>query len=336
MDDLAATGAWLLVGAAALIAAGLASAWAVRLYLRMAEKRGWGQPVREDGPQAHLKKRGTPTMGGVAFMPVALVGAAAAMVLWRWGAAWCAGVLVAGLGMALIGFWDDATKIIGGKPQGVKARWRLLAQFAVAAAAVAAIGGQWFAQWLSHGWLGTLPLDSYALVAGPIQVLLIVGCVNAVNFTDGVDGLAAGTVALAAGGMAFCAFVQHVSGLVVAMLVLAGACLGFLVYNRNPAKVFMGDVGSLGIGGMLAAAAVALRIEFAFFLLGGIFWIEMASVIGQVISFQTTGKRILKMAPLHHHLELSGWSEKKIVAVAYVVQIVLSIATVALVWKVHL
>jgi phospho-N-acetylmuramoyl-pentapeptide-transferase len=98
----------------------------------------------------------------------------------------------------------------------------------------------------------------------------------------------------------------------------------------------MGDVGSLGIGGMLAAAAVALRIEFAFFLLGGIFWIEMASVIGQVISFQTTGKRILKMAPLHHHLELSGWSEKKIVAVAYVVQIVLSIATVALVWKVHL
>lgn len=335
MHDLGAIPAWLVLGVAALLVSGLASAGTVKLYLRMADKHGWGQPVRADGPQAHLAKRGTPTMGGVAFMPVAVAGAAIAAAPWWWSRPWCAGVAAAGLGMALIGFWDDATKVMGGKPQGVKARWRLLAQFVVAAVAVTVIGeGGWFVGWASHGWLGTLPLDAYVWVTAGVRVLLIVGCVNAVNFTDGVDGLAAGVVAVAAVGLAVCAFARGASGLVVAMPVLAGACLGFLVYNRHPAKLFMGDVGSLGIGGMLAAAAVALRIEFAFLLLGAIFWLEMASVVAQVISFKLTGKRILKMAPFHHHLELSGWSETKIVRVAYLTQGVLSVATVALVWAV--
>jgi phospho-N-acetylmuramoyl-pentapeptide-transferase len=317
-----------------VVVIGLVSMAACRAYLLLAERRGWGQPVRSDGPQAHLAKKGTPTMGGIAFMPVAL-GTALVGVVWRFdnGAVGVA-VLVAGLGMALIGLWDDATKVIGGKPTGVKARWRLIAQFVVATAAVALMhhADAMGTGAPSAGWLGAWPLGTVASSA--IQVLILVGCVNAVNFTDGVDGLAAGTVAIAALGLAFSLPALTAAG--VAMPVLAGACLGFLVYNRHPAKVFMGDVGSMGIGGMLAAAAVALRIEFAFLLLGAIFWLEMASVIAQVISFKLTGKRVLKMAPLHHHLELSGWSEKKIVRVAYAVQVLLSVATVALVWAVAL
>ncbi len=250
------------------------------------------------------------------------------------------GLLLAALGLGAIGLLDDVAKLLGHRSTGVKARFRLAAQIAVASGAVALIeygwlglGGEPNLGWLGANWLP----EPWRWV---VQVAAIVGCANAVNFTDGVDGLASGTVAIAAVALAAIAVgmsaVLWPATVAVAFVLaaVAGACLGFLVWNWHPARMFMGDVGSMVLGGALGAAAVALRLEILLVILGGLFVLETLSVIGQVGSFKLTGKRILRMAPLHHHLELSGWREVKIVCTAYVAQVLLATVSVVLVARV--
>ncbi|MBC7287622.1 MAG: phospho-N-acetylmuramoyl-pentapeptide-transferase [Armatimonadetes bacterium] len=313
--------------AVALLAAA-ASIALCGFHLRLALARGWGQKVREDGPRSHLSKANTPSMGGVAFVAVIAISSIALAAAARTNGErmLVCGIAVAGVGLGLVGLWDDLSKITAGTSRGVPARWRILLQTAVASAAVALF---------EAARSGGVSVERFGFPVGlhdvseplafAVRVAAIVGCANAVNFTDGVDGLAASTVALAAAGMVpVCIFAGSLQALFVAAG-LAGAAAGFLVYNWHPARLFMGDVGSMTLGGTLGALAAAVGSELLLILLGGIFAIETLSVIAQVISFRLTGKRVLKMAPLHHHLELSGWSETKIVSWACVAQVVLSL-----------
>jgi phospho-N-acetylmuramoyl-pentapeptide-transferase len=319
--ELLRAAAWAGVGAALVIPA----AWG---YLGLARRRRWHQPVRPDGPQTHLAKRHTPSLGGVTFLLIA------AVPVWQWkvkggapspqGLTEVAGLLCAGLGLGLIGLWDDLAKLRQRRSRGVKARWRLAGQVAVAGLAVyfferARSGAAAATGWLGVGWIGA-PWATW------LRVAAIVGCANAVNFTDGLDGLAAGTVAIAAAGLASAGrLVGAEDPPLSALWALAGGCAGFLLFNWHPAKLFMGDVGSMFLGGLLGGSAVALRLELLLVVVGGIFVAETLSVIAQVVYFRLTGgKRLLKMCPLHHHLELSGWGEVKIVVGAYGVAVALA------------
>ena len=275
------------------------------------------QRVRDDGPPTHLAKSGTPSMGGIAILvAVVLVALVALSVLGKLNGR-IAAILAFAAAMALVGFADDYAKLVKRGPYGFKARYRIIVEVLLAAGLV------WY--------LGSSPAD--ALVPGltiefptawawlwPVfAVFVLVGSANAVNITDGLDGLAGGLVAICGVPLALACLGMGHGELGLLALVVSGASAGFLWSNANPAKVFMGDVGSMGLGALLGAIAVAARVEMLFALIGLIFVVEVLSVIGQVISFRTTGKRILKMAPLHHHLELSGWAEPTIVVRFWVI-----------------
>ena len=284
-------------------------------------KVGAVQRVRDDGPQRHLQKEGTPTMGGVLILPAAVIAMGVGGLLARlWSSA--EGVLLPAvpalvLGVALafaaIGLLDDWLKITRGRSLGLRARQKLALQVAGAIAFYLAI------LWLGRSEIGELVrvsprrvVGAFAL-GGVVSTLVIVATANAVNLADGLDGLAAGLCTIAFVALAVIAMGRPI-GLVVTMpaLSLAGACLGFLWFNRHPAKVFMGDVGSLALGAALAALTLFLGV---WVLIGVCLvpFLEEASVIAQVISFKSTGKRIFKMSPIHHHFELMGWSERKVV-----------------------
>lgn len=324
--EAAQEAAWLGT-AASFVAAAVISWLACRAYLATARRRGWGQPVRSDGPEMHLAKTGTPTMGGAAFIPAVLaVAVAAAQPVGGQRLVWP--VLAAAAGMALIGLADDLSKILAGKTRGIRARWRIVAEVLLGAAVVYSIDRVWGNASPETGWLGVGGLgEPWAFV---IRVCCVVGSANAVNFTDGVDGLAASLVFLASWALAICGLGAGTAGIGAALSACAGGCVGFLWFNRRPAQLFMGDVGSLGLGGLLGATAVALRVEVLFILLGALFAWETLSVILQVASFRLTRKRIFRMSPFHHHLELCGWSENAIVVTAVAIQAVLAAATVGL------
>lgn len=281
----------------------------------------FGQNIREDGPKRHLKKAGTPTMGGIIF----LVGIVAASLLSAEQPTSVEMIAVVGsmLGFGLIGFIDDFIKVVMHRSLGLRAYQKLIGQIALAFALT------WAAvQLLGRGTDLIIPFTSIHLELGwfyyPFVAFIIVGITNAVNLTDGLDGLAAGTTLISAlcymliallgatqgGGVAVLA---HESDLAVFAAALAGGCLGFLRFNKYPARVFMGDTGSLALGGALIGLAVLTKTELILLLLGGVYVIEAFSVIIQVISFKTTGKRVFKMSPIHHHFELSGWNEWKVV-----------------------
>lgn len=281
----------------------------------------FGQNIREDGPQGHLKKAGTPTMGGIIFL-VAIVVAA---LLSAEQPTSIEMVTVVGtmLGYGLIGFLDDFIKVVMHRSLGLRAYQKLIGQFTLA----------FILTWVAVRFLGrgtdlTFPFTSVHFELGwfyyPFVAFIIVGITNAVNLTDGLDGLAAGTTLISAlsfmliallgaaqgGGVAVLAYE---SDLAVFAAALAGGCLGFLRFNKYPARVFMGDTGSLALGGALVGLAVLTKTELVLILLGGVYVVEALSVIIQVISFQTTGKRVFRMSPLHHHFELLGWNEWKVV-----------------------
>ena len=296
--------------------------WVVPLLQRLKT----GQVIREDGPQNHLKKAGTPTMGGVFFVPVAVV---AALVMSSFAAPVVA-VCTLTLGYAAIGWLDDWQILRHKSNKGISPRMKLALQISF---------GALFCLWLAWNQSGSittiaLPL-SFALPLGllfwPLAVFVLVAESNATNLTDGVDGLAAGTAAIALLGLG--ALLAPTSpGLMVFCACMSGSCLGFLTHNRNPARVFMGDTGSLALGGALAAVALLTNTLWALFILSGIFFVETLSVMAQVGYYKATkgsdgiGKRLFKMAPLHHHLELSGWSELQVVAVFYTINVVLALA----------
>lgn len=270
----------------------------------------FGQSIREEGPKSHLLKAGTPTMGGVIILtaltvPMLIFFPTNPMV-------WLA--LVVTLGHGLLGFLDDFIKVVLKRNLGLKARQKLFGQI-VLAFALAYVATVYFGR-------GTdiwIPFWGEPIDFGPFYYVLIffvlVGTTNAVNLTDGLDGLAAGTTVVSSATYAFICYYFSRPELAAFCLAVTGACLGFLRYNIKPAKVFMGDTGSLALGGALAAVAVMTKTEFLLVLVGGVYVIETLSVMIQVFSFKTTGKRVFKMSPIHHHFELSGWSERKVVAV---------------------
>jgi len=302
----------LALWSCAIATAGLGY-WVVPLLLQLKT----GQVIREDGPQAHLKKAGTPTMGGVFFVPVAV----AVAPVWSGFTPEVVAVCVFTLGYGAIGWLDDWQILRHQSNKGISPRMKLAMQIGCAA-----LFCLWLA-WNQADRITTIALPfGFSLALGllfwPLAVFVPVAESNATNLTDGVDGLASGTSAIALLGLG--AMVAPTSpGLMIFCACMSGSCLGFLVHNRNPARVFMGDTGSLALGGALAAVALQTNTLWALFVLSGIFFVETLSVMAQVGYYKATkgpdgiGKRLFKMAPLHHHLELSGWSETQVVAAFY-------------------
>jgi len=306
-------------------------------------KQGKGQPIREDGPKTHLAKRGTPTMGGLMI----LAGIAVGTLFWanlKNPYVW----IVFGVTMAYgaIGFYDDYLKVTKRTTSGFGGRFRLLLEVIVAAIATYAI------MLLSKSNLAdvlTVPffknvvfhLGIFFVIFG---ALVITGAGNAVNFTDGLDGLAIVPVMIAAASFALIAYLignakfatylqlHHVPGtgeLAIICGAMIGAGLGFLWFNAPPAMIFMGDTGSLALGGLLGTVAVAVKHEIVLAIIGGLFVLETMSVIIQVISFKTTGKRVFRMAPLHHHFEQKGWSEPTVVVRFWIISVILALIGLA-------
>jgi phospho-N-acetylmuramoyl-pentapeptide-transferase len=267
----------------------------------------FGQEVRSDGPRSHLKKQGTATMGGLLIIGGA--GAASLLIAGHTREV----VLLVGIMVAcgLLGFSDDFVKIVLKRSLGVKARTKLLVQVLLGLLlAWAALTLHLDATVLIPftGLRVSLGVGFYAMVA-----CILVASTNAVNLTDGLDGLASGLVLVAAIAFVLFAWMTGQYGAAVFAGALGGACLGFLRFNRYPARVFMGDTGSLALGGALAGLAVLTHTELLLLILGGVFVLETLSVIIQVVSFKLTGKRVFRMSPLHHHFELSGWPETRVV-----------------------
>ncbi|GHF23127.1 phospho-N-acetylmuramoyl-pentapeptide-transferase [Kordiimonas sediminis] len=307
-------------------------------WLRTKQKKG--QPIREDGPESHIiAKAGTPTMGG--FMILLSLGVAT--FLWAdltnpyvWA------VIAVTLSYGTIGFLDDYLKVSKVSPKGVPGKLKLVAELLVAGAV---------AYWMTtlNGTSIGLPLiknGSYdlGLFYIPFVIFIIAGASNSVNLTDGLDGLAIVPVMIAAGAFGFIAYmvgntvyseylgILHVSGageLAVLAGALLGAGLGFLWFNAPPAMVFMGDTGSLALGGMIGSMAVVTKHEIVLGIIGGLFVLETVSVIVQVASFKLTGKRVFRMAPLHHHFEEKGWAESTVVIRFWIVAVILALIGLA-------
>ncbi|WP_288565198.1 phospho-N-acetylmuramoyl-pentapeptide-transferase [uncultured Veillonella sp.] len=273
------------------------------------------QSIREEGPESHQAKAGTPTMGG-AFMMVALIIGVALFAPWNVGTGM---LLFLTLGHCLLGFFDDFVKAVKKRNLGLTAKQKLLGQFILATVFCYCITEIMVVP--TTLWI---PVVDIQLQLGwgyyVLAFLIIVGATNAVNLTDGLDGLAGGTSAVAAIafsviGLMAASMTNSIGAESVAYFgaIVAAVCLGFLVYNVNPAKVFMGDTGSLALGGAFAAMAILTKTELLLVVIGGIFVMEALSVIIQVISFKTRGVRVFKMSPIHHHFELSGWAEQTVV-----------------------
>jgi phospho-N-acetylmuramoyl-pentapeptide-transferase len=311
--------------------------------IRWLRKLKVGQQVRDDGPQSHLTKQGTPTMGGILI----IAAVTASVLLWSdltnqyvWV------VLFSALSFGAIGFWDDYRKVVKKRSTGLTARQK----FGLQIAASLAIGlylyrfsGDPSAAHLSVPFFKRFVID-LGWFSIPFAVMVIVGSSNAVNLTDGLDGLAAGLVGIAAIANSIIVYVggnriiadylriQYIPGsgeLVVFCGALLGASLGFLWYNAHPAEVFMGDVGSLSLGGALGALAVVTKHELILVVTGGIFVAEAVSVMLQVASYRLTGKRIFKMAPIHHHFEQIGWPESKVIIRFWIVGIILALVSLS-------
>ncbi|HZR46926.1 MAG TPA: phospho-N-acetylmuramoyl-pentapeptide-transferase [Candidatus Manganitrophaceae bacterium] len=300
-----------------------------------------GQQVRTDGPKSHLSKSGTPTMGGVMILVAILV----STLLWadltnRY--IWL--VLFATAGYGLIGFWDDYLKCIRKNPKGLLPRYKFSLQILVAL--ITSLGlyrSPAYSTILSIPFFKNFTPDLGALYI-PFAILVIVGASNAVNLTDGLDGLVVGPITVTAiaymivayvtGHKAFSEYllIPHIEGageLSVFCGSVVGAALGFLWFNAYPASIFMGDVGSLPLGGALGTVAVISKHELLLVLVGGIFVIEALSVIFQVASFKSSGKRVFLMAPIHHHFELKGWKEPKVVVRFWIVSIILALLSLS-------
>jgi phospho-N-acetylmuramoyl-pentapeptide-transferase len=280
-------------------------------FIAFLRRREFGQNIREEGPAGHRTKAGTPTMGGlIIFLAIAVPFLILTDYDWQ-----SMGVFGVALACALLGFADDYTKIVRRRSLGLRGRTKLVITFAISLVL-------W---WVAHYKVGLpdtirLRVVDVTINAGllyPVFIYLVVaGSSSAVNLTDGLDGLAAGCTAivlLAYIGITFITVGPHTKDLALLAACVVGACIGFLWFNSFPASIFMGDTGSLGLGGAIAAMAVMTKTEVLLVLLGGIFVIEALSVAIQVFSFQTFRKRVFLMAPIHHHFELMSWSETKII-----------------------
>ncbi|MBL4807288.1 MAG: phospho-N-acetylmuramoyl-pentapeptide-transferase [Rhodobacteraceae bacterium] len=307
-------------------------------------KQGKGQPIREDGPESHiLAKAGTPTMGGVLILGAILV----STLLWaRFDNGYVWMVMFVTYSFGAVGFWDDYLKVSKQNHKGVSGKIRLALGGLVAI--IAAFWVMYLQTETLSGYLAFPIFKDTLLYLGllfvPFVMIVIVGTANAVNFTDGLDGLAIMPVMIAAasfgiisylvGHATFAAYldVHYVAGtgeLTIFVAALMGGGLGFLWYNAPPAAVFMGDTGSLALGGALGAMAVATKHEIVLSIIGGLFVVELLSVVIQVLYYKRTGKRIFLMAPIHHHFEKLGWGESQIVIRFWIISLILALVGLA-------
>jgi phospho-N-acetylmuramoyl-pentapeptide-transferase len=326
---------------AALTALALSLWWGPAVIRRLAQFKG--QPIRSDGPESHFSKAGTPTMGGGLILLTVL----ASVLLWgdlRNKYVWL--VLAVMVAFGAIGWYDDWIKIVRRDPNGLKSRWKYLLQSVFGLAA-----GVYLYMTADVPALTTFYVPMFKDLALPIGAGLvvlayfwIVGFSNAVNLTDGLDGLAImptvlvacalGVFAYASGHAQFSEYLQipRVPGageLVIICAAIAGAGLGFLWFNTYPAMVFMGDIGALALGAVLGTIAIIVRQELVLVIMGGVFVIETLSVMIQVASFKLTGKRVFRMAPIHHHFELKGWPEPRVIVRFWIISVVLVLVGLA-------
>lgn len=310
-------------------------------YIRYLQRKQMGQTIRDDGPKSHLSKKGTPTMGG----GLILLSITISTLLWcdlSNKNVWI--VLLTTLLFGVVGYVDDYRKVVKKNSKGLSGRQKILGQVIIALAAAYAI----------YVFRDTPPVLKFPIFKGwsihlgmlfiPFAAFVMVGSSNAVNLTDGLDGLAVGPtittsvtfliLAYCAGHVKIAEYLQipYIAGageLSIFCGTVAAACLGFLWFNTYPAQVFMGDVGSLALGGALSAVAVVTKNEILLALCGGIFVIEALSVMAQVASFKMTGRRVFKMAPIHHHFELKGWAEPKVIVRFWIISILLALITLS-------
>ncbi|WP_335870521.1 phospho-N-acetylmuramoyl-pentapeptide-transferase [Bacillus sp. 2205SS5-2] len=296
------------------------------LFIPFLRRLKFGQSIREEGPKSHLKKTGTPTMGGVVILLSIVITTFVMTLKFSAPGVEMYLLLLVTLGFGLLGFLDDFIKVVMKRNLGLTSKQKLVGQIVISIIFYVVFVQNSFSTEVS------IPLTNMSLDLGWFYVLFIifwlVGFSNAVNLTDGLDGLVSGTAAIAFGALAVLAWSQSQYDIAVFSVAVAGAVLGFLVFNVHPAKVFMGDTGSLALGGAFATIGILLKVEILLILIGLVFVVETMSVILQVISFKTTGKRIFRMSPLHHHYELVGWSEWRVVATFWLVGLVCAVLAI--------
>jgi phospho-N-acetylmuramoyl-pentapeptide-transferase len=297
---------------------------ALPLFIKYLKKHNMGQKIRQEGPDLHQHKMGTPTMGGVIVI-LTLVIIVWFLVPYNKYVLWS---LVATVGFGLIGLIDDLIKYLKKRSLGLLTRQKLFLQIIFALIVTYCVQ--------QNTDLGTeiwLPFFKNSINLGrmfiPFVVLVLVSSVNAVNLSDGLDGLAAGLIIIAMLSFALIAYVQNILPMSLFSLIVAFTSFGFLIYNFYPARIFLGDVGSLALGGALASVAIFTRTELFLLITGGVFAIETLSVILQVVSVKLRGKKIFKMSPIHHHFELCGWKEPKIIIRFWIAGIILAIIGIA-------
>lgn len=288
----------------------------------------FGQSIRDEGPKHHQAKAGTPTMGGIMIVLTLLL----TTLKFTLTSVDMTLLLLATVGFGLIGFADDFIKVVKKRNLGLRAKQKLLWQ--VALTVVLFAGLTWYWHQTGQSFEVTVPFTHLALNLGWFYALMLlivlVGTTNAVNLTDGLDGLLSGTAAMVFAAYAVYAYWHTDYDVALFSAAMVGALLGFLVFNRHPARVFMGDTGSLAIGGALAMVAVLTHSELGLVLFGFVFVLETLSVIIQVFSFQVFGKRVFRMSPLHHHFELSGWTEWGVVSAFWLASFLAAFGTLAL------
>jgi phospho-N-acetylmuramoyl-pentapeptide-transferase len=281
------------------------------IFIPFLRRLKFGQSIREEGPKSHQKKSGTPTMGGLMILLSIVITTFVMTGKFAEPTVKTYLLLLVTLGFGLLGFLDDFIKVVMKRNLGLTSRQKLLGQIIISAIFYFIFKQNEFSTVIS------IPLTDYSFDLGWFYILFVifwlVGFSNAVNLTDGLDGLVSGTSAIAFGAFAVLAWSLSQFEIAIFSVSVVGAVLGFLVFNAHPAKVFMGDTGSLALGGAIATVAILLKLEILLVVIGLVFVIETLSVILQVISFKTTGKRIFRMSPLHHHYELIGWSEWRVV-----------------------
>lgn len=304
------------------------------LIIPFLKKLKVGQTVREEGPKSHLQKTGTPTIGGIIIIASILVTSFTSGLINR--------DLLVALGatvaFGLIGFIDDFIKVVLKRSLGLRAYQKLGLQIVVAVflaiyqSSISVMGTKVIIPFIKGSLtFGNIVIPQYldlGILYIPFIAFVVVATVNSVNLTDGLDGLASGVTLIIAAFFALLAMNWGYTSLAIFSAAVTGACLGFLKFNSHPAQVFMGDTGSLALGGAISVVAILMNVALIIPIVGGIYFAESLSVILQVVSYKLTGKRIFKMSPLHHHYELSGWAETKVVIVFWIVTVVLCLVGV--------
>ncbi|MED3624321.1 phospho-N-acetylmuramoyl-pentapeptide-transferase [Neobacillus thermocopriae] len=293
------------------------------IFIPFLRRLKFGQSIREEGPKSHQKKSGTPTMGGIMILFSIIITTVVMTGKFSEPTVKTYLLLLVTVGFGLLGFLDDFIKVVMKRNLGLTSKQKLLGQIIISVIFYLVYKQNGFTTEIS------IPITDTTIDLGWLFVFFIifwlVGFSNAVNLTDGLDGLVSGTAAIAFGAFAVLAWNQSQMEIAIFSVAIVGAVLGFLVFNAHPAKVFMGDTGSLALGGAIAAISILTKLEILLLIIGGVFVIETLSVILQVASFKTTGKRIFKMSPLHHHYELSGWSEWRVVVTFWSVGLLFAI-----------